>query len=51
MSDFDLARYQDPLAIQRVLNTASTIAVRQPPTRGSLRRPPLRRCGRILAYI
>jgi uncharacterized protein len=25
--DFDLTRYQDPLAIQRVLNTARTIAV------------------------
>ena len=27
MSSFDLGRYQDPLAIQRVLNTARTIAV------------------------
>ena len=27
MSDFDLARYQDPLTIQRVLHTAQTIAV------------------------
>ena len=27
MSDLDLARYQDPLAIQRVLHTAKTIAV------------------------
>ena len=27
MSDFDLARYQDPLTIQRVLHSASTIAV------------------------
>ena len=27
MSDFDLARYQDPLTIQRVLLSASTIAV------------------------
>src|SRR5689334_25222966 len=27
MSDFNLARYQDPLTIQRVLNTAQTIAI------------------------
>ena len=27
MSSFDLGRYQDPLAIQRVLNSARTIAV------------------------
>ena len=27
MSDFDLARYQDPLTIQRVLHTAKTIAI------------------------
>jgi hypothetical protein len=27
MSDFDLARYQDPLTIQRVLHSAQTIAV------------------------
>ena len=27
MSDFDLARYQDPLTIQRVLHTAQTIAI------------------------
>src|SRR6202790_5731748 len=27
MTDFDLGRYQDSLAIQRVLNTAKTIAV------------------------
>ena len=27
MSDFDLARYQDPLTIQRVLNGAGTIAI------------------------
>jgi len=27
MSDFDLARYQDPLTIQRVLNSAHTIAI------------------------
>jgi predicted CoA-binding protein len=27
MSDFDLARYQDPLVIQRVLRSARTIAV------------------------
>jgi len=27
MSDFDLARYQDPLAIQRVLNSARNIAI------------------------
>ncbi len=27
MSEFDLARYQDPLTIQRVLHTASTIAI------------------------
>jgi predicted CoA-binding protein len=27
MTDFDLTRYQDPLAIQRVLNQARTIAV------------------------
>ena len=27
MSDFDLAKYQDPLEIQRVLHSASTIAV------------------------
>jgi predicted CoA-binding protein len=27
MSDADLARYQDPLAIQRVLHTAKTIAI------------------------
>jgi predicted CoA-binding protein len=27
MTDFDLARYQDPLTIQRVLHTASTIAI------------------------
>jgi hypothetical protein len=27
MSDFDLARYQDPLTIQRVLHSANTIAV------------------------
>ena len=27
MSDFDLARYQDPLTIQRVLHSAQTIAI------------------------
>ena len=27
MTDFDLARYQDPLTIQRVLHTAKTIAI------------------------
>jgi len=27
MSDFDLARYQDPLTIQRVLHSAGTIAI------------------------
>ena len=27
MTDFDLARYQDPLTIQRVLNSAKTIAI------------------------
>ena len=27
MSEFDLARYQDPLTIQRVLHTAQTIAI------------------------
>ena len=27
MGDFDLARYQDPLTIQRVLHAAKTIAV------------------------
>ena len=27
MSDFDLARYQDPLTIQRVLHSAKTIAI------------------------
>ena len=27
MSDFDLARYQDPLTIQRVLHTAKTVAI------------------------
>ncbi|HYL01483.1 MAG TPA: CoA-binding protein [Steroidobacteraceae bacterium] len=27
MTDFDLARYQDPLAIQRILLTARTIAI------------------------
>ena len=27
MSDFDLAKYQDPLTIQRVLNSAKTIAI------------------------
>ena len=27
MNDLDLARYQDPLAIQRVLHTAKTIAI------------------------
>ncbi len=27
MTDLDLARYQDPLAIQRVLHTAKTIAI------------------------
>ncbi len=27
VSDFDLARYQDPLTIQRVLNSAKTIAI------------------------
>ena len=27
MTGFDLARYQDPLTIQRVLNTAQTIAI------------------------
>jgi len=27
MSDFDLARYQDPLTIQRVLHSAQTVAI------------------------
>ena len=38
MSDFDLARYQDPLTIQRVLHTAQTIAISPTATSAPVRR-------------